>query len=261
MTFDYLNGLTAETAPQGLEIGSPDLDTMRALADAEDFPGLLDLAKNLAGQQIFDIRVVFYAIYAETHEAGLLGLDQLFNYVSDLLTNKWSGLGPEDKRDRYAKSSLSWLFTHIRVDLQTVELEAGDTWKSWLQTFTHEDLGSLQRVISSLSHQLRNFGYGAVTGSVHLDILMKKLALFEQIMEQGDVAKAAIIVADIMETIEQFDPRLYLPSLFSRYFSLLTPKIGEIYELLEMRDTPQFQSLTSLYKVDMEAFFNLELNQ
>ena len=89
---------------------------------------------------------------------------------------------------------------------------------------------------------------------------MKKLALFERVMEQGDTAKAAIIVSDIMEIIEHFDPRLYLPTLFSRFFSLLTPRINEIYEVLEMRDTPQFQSLNSLYQVDMEEFLNLELN-
>ena len=314
MSFSYLEGLTAETPPIGLEIGSPDLDAMRALADAEDYDGLLELARTLAEQQIFDIRIVIYAMYAEMREQGILGLLELFSALRELLNDHWAGIGPEEKRDRYAKSSLSWLFSIIRVDLQTAELEAGDKWKYWLQTFSFEDLDALQKQIASLGHTVRevlgdanggdpssrlteivtwlselgqklpkpevvdgespvvdtgeksppssgaNLGFGAVSGSVHLEILMKKLALFERVMEQGDTAKAAIIVSDIMEIIEHFDPRLYLPTLFSRFFSLLTPRINEIYEVLEMRDTPQFQSLNSLYQVDMEEFLNLELN-
>ena len=314
MSFIFLEDLTAETPPQGLEIGSPDLDKMRELADAGDYSGLLELALTLSEQKIFDIRVVFYGIYAEKRAEGLLGLIELFSFTINLLQDKWAGLGPDEKRDRYAKGSLSWLLSQVRVDLQTVELAADDNWKNWIQNFSIENLDELQKLLTELGHVIRevlsdensgdpsskitelsiwlselaqklpkpevsedesssdkeekvarsgygNFGSGSVTGSVHLDILMKKLALFEQVMEQGDIAKAAVIVADITEIIEQFDPRLYLPSLFSRFFSLLTPRISEVFELMEMRDTPQFQALTSLYRVDMDAFLNLELNQ
>lgn len=315
MSFNYLDGLSSDTPPQGLEIGNPTLDALGALVDAEDYAGLLETATSLFDQQIFDVRAVIYAIYAEKREEGLLGLPELLDCLKELLVARWEALGPEDKRNRYAKGSLSWLFSRIRVDLQTVELDGSELWQGWLHSLSQEDLKSLQEKFTGLGREIRNilgdeladdpnakltevvtwlgelgpkllqsnetqedtdqsdveekssgkgsmgFGTGVTSGSVHLDILMKKLALFEQVMEQGDVAKAAVIVADIMEIIEQFDPRLYLPTLFSRFFSLLTPKIGEIYELMEMRDSPQFQSLTSLYKVDMEAFLNLDINQ
>lgn len=315
MSFEFLEGLSPETVPQGLEIGDPDLESMRALAEAEDYPGLLDLARTLTEKQIFDIRIIIYALYGEARESGVLGATELLQTIAVLLKEKWAGIGPESKRDRYAKSSLSWIFSQLRIDFERAELEAGETWTQWLTTFSLQDLSALQKEVSSIGHAIREvigeelagdpssklteitnwlgefgkklpvpeqpqeealedateeksetrsglgpLGGSVVGGSVHLEILIQKLALFERVMESGDMVKAAVIVSDIMEIIEQFDPRLYLPSLFSRFFSLMTPRIAEIYEMLEMRETPQFQSLHSLYKVDMEAFLNLEMN-
>lgn len=308
---EFLQSLDESTPPLGLQIGDPELDSMREMADAEDFEGLLALASELAERGIFDIRAVLYGIYAGMRTGGLLTTEDLFLCLITLLKEKWPGVGPEEKRNAYAKGSFAWLFTCIRVELQRVELEAGEEWSFWLENFRRENLTSLISTVSNLNHAIREVigdeyagdansklteigkwlselgqklrepaaadapeaevetgnaptalkpQFGSVGGSVHLEILVQKLALFEQVMEQGDMAKAAVIVADITEIIDQFDPRLYLPSLFSKFFALLTPRINEVYEMMEMRESPQFSSLQSLYRVDMEAFLNLDLN-
>ena len=95
---------------------------------------------------------------------------------------------------------------------------------------------------------------GLPGSSVHFDILLRKLAFFERVVESGDMVKAAVVVADITSILENFDPRLYFPSLFSRYFTLLVTHNGSINEVMGMRDSPQWQALESLYKVDDEAF-------
>lgn len=95
---------------------------------------------------------------------------------------------------------------------------------------------------------------GLPGGSVHFDILLRKLAFFERVVESGDMVKAAVVVADLSTILENFDPRLYFPSLFSRYFTLLVTHNGAINEVMGMRDSPQWQALESLYKVDDEAF-------
>ena len=85
MSFEFLEGLSPETVPQGLEIGDPDLESMRALAEAEDYPGLLDLARTLTEKQIFDIRIIIYALYGEARESGVLGATELLQTIAVLL--------------------------------------------------------------------------------------------------------------------------------------------------------------------------------
>lgn len=311
-----LDKLSSDIPQTGLVLGSPDLDEMRALAEDNNYDSLGLLAEKLIDQSIWDIRILIYSAYADMRNEGLLGMPRLLVWMTTLLSDKWQGVGPEVKRDVYAKSSLAWLFTVLRVDFQTAELESGDVWRSWISGFSLQDLDSSLDALNVLSHQIRqclgeelagdpngkltelsNWLKGisqklprpvdmearneevegqvqqtlqveqstskqvntSFEGSLHLDLLTRKLSLFEAVITSGDMVKSAVVAADIMDTIEHFDPRIYLPSLFARYFSLLVPNIDEINELFSMRDSPQFQALHSLYQVDMDAFLTIDL--
>lgn len=311
-----LDNLQSDTLPRGLELGSADLDLMRTLAENKDYSGLRELAAQLADQQIWDIRVLIYVAYGDIRDEGLLGLPRLLEWLNALFSDKWQGVGPEAKRNIYAKSSLAWLFSTLRVDFQTYELNEEALWASWLSGYTLQDLDAVLGSLNAFGHTIREYlgeelagdpngkitelsnwlkgiaqklprpeesepepatqeviltqdatftqsrsavvGDG-IAGSIHLDLLTKKLALFERVIDSGDMVKSAVVAADIMEIIEHFDPRVYFPSLFARYFSLLVPNIDEINELFSMRETPQFQALNSLYQVDMDSFLSIDL--
>ena len=99
-----------------------------------------------------------------------------------------------------------------------------------------------------------------VEGSYHLNLLINKLELFQQVLADGDVLKAAIIMADVNEIIESFDPKLYLPGVFSGYFKAMINSATQIAEVMEMRDTPQWVVLNDLYRVDMAGFRDISVN-
>jgi len=84
--------------------------------------------------------------------------------------------------------------------------------------------------------------------------LRRKLAAFQKLVSAGDEQRAAIVAADLLQTLEHFDPRLYLPSLFRRFFRVLslvgndlTPHMGERTDL-------SYKALLQLYQVDLDYF-------
>jgi hypothetical protein len=117
---------------------------------------------------------------------------------------------------------------------------------------TIEDDSPQQEQATNVSTQ-NNISLG-VQGSYHLNLLISKLELFQQVLADGDVLKAAIIVADVNEIMESFDPKLYLPGVFSGYFKAMINSATQIAEIMEMRDTPQWVVLNDLYRVDMAGF-------
>lgn len=87
-----------------------------------------------------------------------------------------------------------------------------------------------------------------------LDVLIRRIAGFERLLRRKDYRRAAIIADDVMKAFENFDPRLYLPTVFSPFFSLLAQH-GEKLE----GQNPQADNLANrasryLYQVDLDAF-------
>lgn len=83
--------------------------------------------------------------------------------------------------------------------------------------------------------------------------LQAKVRGFEQLAARGELDKAAIIAKDVQATLDNFDPLVYLPALFGRYFQHLAPIIEE----LEARwddESSRARVLEQFYRADLEAF-------
>lgn len=96
-----------------------------------------------------------------------------------------------------------------------------------------------------------------VEGSCHLDILQRKLAAFERLIEQQKYLHASLLADEINGLLSNFDPRLYFPKLFARFMLLQAKHIADIGEYMESRDTMEWQALSELLKVDIDAFVEL----
>lgn len=314
MLKDLLLAVDDSAKPVSLSIGSPELDSVRELADIKDYPALLSLAEDLSERGIYDVRLLIYGVYGEFISNKLLGLPDLYESITLIFTTAWHAIGPEQKRDTYAKNSLSWLFTQILIDFQTVQLDSGEEWNIWLSNLSHDDVEFLQSgltstveiisesigdIASSVDAKVRAIsdwiiefdhsipepipetedldeplteGKGdvntsaqssensfALSGSPHLKILLEKIQVFEHVLLNGDMLKAAVIANDINQIMESFDPRLYFPQLFSSYFYHLVGNINPITELMDMRDTPQWIALHNLYSVDIDRFKDMDI--
>ncbi len=84
--------------------------------------------------------------------------------------------------------------------------------------------------------------------------LRRKLAAFQKLVAAEDHQRAAIVAADLLHTLDHFDPRLFLPSMFRKFFRVLslvgnelTPHMGEKTDLSS-------KALLQLYQIDLDYF-------
>lgn len=89
-----------------------------------------------------------------------------------------------------------------------------------------------------------------------MQVLLRKLRGFEALIERGDMGRAAVVASDIKQTIESFDPLVYLPALFSTYFKLLHRSMTELMPHWQELDSPSGQALHGFYRVDLDGFLS-----
>ena len=87
-----------------------------------------------------------------------------------------------------------------------------------------------------------------------MELLLRKLQAFDSLISQQDFLKAGIVAADVLGTIERFDPRVYLPTIFARFFSGLSSHAETLEPMLHNTESLAFRSLDQLYRVDLDAF-------
>jgi len=87
-------------------------------------------------------------------------------------------------------------------------------------------------------------------------LLLRKLAAFDTLVARQDFLKAGVVAADVLTTVERFDPRVYLPAIFSRFFTGLSRNAEVIEPLLHGTDSLAFRSLDQLFRVDLDAFLD-----
>ncbi|NTX13467.1 hypothetical protein HUA76_21915 [Myxococcus sp. CA056] len=95
---------------------------------------------------------------------------------------------------------------------------------------------------------------GGVPISAPLALLLRKLDAFNTLVDRGEMTKAGVIAADVLATVERFDPRVYLPSLFTRFYSGLSGHARDLEPFLQEADSLPMRALEQLYRVDLEAF-------
>jgi len=90
--------------------------------------------------------------------------------------------------------------------------------------------------------------------------LMNKLAAFNTLVERQDFQRASVVAADVLNLVEHFDPRVYLPAVFSRFFAGLSTHAEQVEPLLQSTETLSFRALDQLYRVDLETFLEQGVN-
>jgi hypothetical protein len=93
-----------------------------------------------------------------------------------------------------------------------------------------------------------------VEGSHHMDLLLRKLAAFQRLIEEEKFPRAALVADDINQTLANFDPKLYFPRVFASFVRLQALNIGELLNYAEQRDSPEWQAMQEWFKVDIDSF-------
>ncbi len=93
-----------------------------------------------------------------------------------------------------------------------------------------------------------------VPASPALELLMRKLHAFGALIQEKDFLKASVVASDVLSIVERFDPRLYLPALFTPFFTHLSTHAQELEPLMQDTESLSFRALHQLYQVDLDAF-------
>lgn len=85
-------------------------------------------------------------------------------------------------------------------------------------------------------------------------LLVRKLQAFELLVGKEDFVKAALVSDDISTIIKSFDPSLYFPKLFSKYFALSATHIDTLAQEWESKNSLKWEALQRLYQTDLREF-------
>jgi hypothetical protein len=83
--------------------------------------------------------------------------------------------------------------------------------------------------------------------------LLRSLEAFERLVQKQQFVKAAVVLADISESVEHFDPRRHFPALFANFASLYAKHVDALTSS-EGRDSPAWHALRQHYQVDLPGF-------
>jgi hypothetical protein len=140
-----------------------------------------------------------------------------------------------------------WLRVFQQLECQLIEVEA-------------QTLGDLSidetipaEIINTPVKALKNSGL-VFESSYHMDLLLKKLAAFERLIEEEKFPKAALMAEDINQTVSDFDPKLYFPKVFETFVRLQALNFEELATFTYQRDEQHWQMMQDWLKVDIDSF-------
>jgi hypothetical protein len=87
-----------------------------------------------------------------------------------------------------------------------------------------------------------------------LALLMRKLQAFDTLVRREDFLKAGVVASDVLALLESFDPRVYLPALFTPFFASLSTHAARVEPRMHDTHALSFRALQQLYQVDLDTF-------
>lgn len=85
-------------------------------------------------------------------------------------------------------------------------------------------------------------------------LLIKKIQAFEALVAKQQFEKAALVSEDLSLILKNFDPSVYFPKLFSKYFALSAAHIDMLAQEWENKNSLKWEALQRLYQTDLQEF-------
>lgn len=85
-------------------------------------------------------------------------------------------------------------------------------------------------------------------------LLCRKIQAFAKFIEEQKFEKAALVAEDISLIMKNFDPSLFFPKLFSKYFALAATHIGALAQEWENKNPLRWEAMQKLYQIDLDGF-------
>jgi hypothetical protein len=131
------NPMTPAESP-GLDTLDPRFQDIATLVEAADFTKAAEQTQALLQENIVDIRLIAYFLYAGFLETGLGALADVLDATLVLLGANWPAVGPVGKKEKHVESALSWFISHVTKKVQGAEKDKTPEWEAWSEACRSE---------------------------------------------------------------------------------------------------------------------------
>ncbi|MEJ1337889.1 MAG: type VI secretion system protein IglI family protein [Candidatus Sedimenticola sp. (ex Thyasira tokunagai)] len=94
--------------------------------------------------------------------------------------------------------------------------------------------------------------------SYPLELLIKKLGVFQVLLTQQNHIKTAVLMTDILQTLETFDPRVYFPQSFKPFVEAQVLYGDQLKETEMLAQEYSTQALKKMLHLDLDAFIDIK---
>ncbi|MFY0567104.1 type VI secretion system protein IglI family protein [Archangium lansingense] len=125
-----------ETDSQRLEAHDPRFQRVTELAQGGKYTEAADAVEGLLAENLFEVRLLGYFLFAVLHEEGLPRLGAILEALAELIRSNWEGLPARDKRTVLLNKSVTWLFQTLFDTLSYHQAKKDERWQGWWKAST-----------------------------------------------------------------------------------------------------------------------------
>ncbi|MES2824659.1 MAG: type VI secretion system protein IglI family protein [Pseudomonadota bacterium] len=94
--------------------------------------------------------------------------------------------------------------------------------------------------------------------SYSLQLLLQRIGVLQQLIERSDDFKASIVLADIQNELDNFNPLIYFPQYFANFARIRAEHANKLEPYFSGHNTYQWKVLSEYYHADMTAFAEMQ---
>lgn len=119
-----------------LDPGDERLGAIRDAYEKRNWLEAADLATNLAGEGIFDMTPMSYALYGTFREGGISVIELILDVLTAAFGKNFKAIGPRDRHDGFFASRTAWLFQTMHDNILYFQKTGGADWKTLTENLT-----------------------------------------------------------------------------------------------------------------------------
>jgi len=101
-------------------------------------------------------------------------------------------------------------------------------------------------------------GIGGIEASYPMRLLIQKIDAFDRLIHLDKLALAAIVADDINQIVNHFDPKVYFPAVFAKFYLQFAKNVNSLVNYEQFKSSAAWMALSELYKVDLESFIDFD---
>jgi hypothetical protein len=181
----------------GLESTDPRLAMFNSMCEKGQLRDLVSEVDELLDEGIYDIRPISMYLWASFTETGLLGLTEILETLSALVTSGLPGLGPTQKKVEHVSKRISWLLLKVTDAIEYHENRHTPEWEKWTQALGPEVLDTVLERAGVLEGALDERFASARPAFQKFSARLRVVSLTFRIPSQPTVSVASPVIASI----------------------------------------------------------------